>query len=914
MDYSKTVNLPETDFPMRANLPTRELEYQKFWEDNKIYEKSLEKASNGKFILHDGPPYSNGKIHIGHALNKVLKDIINRYKILNGMRVDYYPGWDNHGLPIENKVSENFAKKKIVPTKLEMRTACREYAAEWVNIQREDFKRLGIFAHWDNPYLTMSKEYEATIIKVFGDLVEKGFIYRGQKPIHWCINDATALAEAEIEYAEHKSHSIFVKFPLLEDKKGILKSDKDVYTIIWTTTPWTIPANMAVAVHPDNEYALVDTDDGIYVLAADLCEKAFETVGITDYRIIKKVTGSELEGIKFKHPIYDRESPVVLADYVTLEDGTGVVHTAPGHGKEDYQTGVKYDIDILNPVNESGYYTSEAPHFEGLHVLRQGNTAVLEKLEELGFLLCSSSISHSYPHCWRCSKPLIFRTTTQWFMSLDHNGLREEILKSLEEVAFFPKEAKNRLTAMMANSPDWCLSRQRSWGVGIPVFFCKKCDNPVLDKNLIDNVYKDALKNGSDSWYDKEAKYFIPEDYKCPKCSGNEFYKETDVLDVWFDSGASCHAVLDNFDNISFPADMYLEGSDQHRGWFNKSLIIGTATENASPFKELVSHGFVLDEHGKAMSKSKGNTIAPQDIIKNMGADVLRLYIASCDYSDDIKVGQEMLTRTSESYRRIRNTFRFMLGTLFDFDYEKNSVPYEEMTDIDKYALHSLTELVEEVTKAYENYEFHRVFRPIQNFCAIEMSALYLDILKDRLYVSGKDWKIRRSAQTTISIILNVLVKLIAPIMPHTAEEVWQFMKEKKEESVFLSNFPKVNHEFINEDLADKWSKILEIRNMAMAKLEEAKTAGIVSKPMEAKLKITVNPEMKKILSDAGDELESYFIVSQIELLDGDETSIVAEKADGEKCTRCWLILPSVGSDNDHPELCKRCADAVKES
>lgn len=910
MDYSKTVNLPETSFPMRANLPKRELEYQAFWEENKIYEKTLENAKNGTFTLHDGPPYSNGKIHIGHALNKVLKDIINRYKVLNGQRVDYYPGWDNHGMPIENKVSENFAKKKITPSKLEMRTACREYAKEWVDIQREDFKRLGIFAHWDNPYLTMSKEYEATIIKVFGDLVEKGYIYRGLKPIHWCINDATALAEAEIEYADHTSHSIYVKFPLLKDEKNLLSSNKPVYTIIWTTTPWTIPANMAVAIHPDYEYALVDTADTSYLIAAELCEKAFADIEITDYKITKKFLGSDLCGIEFKHPIYDRTSPVVLADYVTIEDGTGVVHTAPGHGREDFLTGVKYDIDILNPVNDHGYYTSEAPLFEGLHVFRQGNQAVLDKLEELGALLKSKTITHSYPHCWRCGKPLIFRTTTQWFMSLDHEDLKARILESLNTVSFFPAEAKNRLYSMMANSPDWCLSRQRAWGVGIPVFFCNKCDNPILDKKLIDNVYADSLKNGSDSWYDKEAAEFIPADYKCPKCGSNEFYKETDVLDVWFDSGSSCHAVLDNFDNISFPANMYLEGSDQHRGWFNKSIIIGVATENESPFKELVSHGFVLDEKGKAMSKSKGNTIAPQNIIKEMGADVLRLYIASCDYADDIKVGSEMLKRTSESYRRIRNTFRFMLGNISDFDAKTMAVPYEEMTDIDKYALNSLEKLISEVTKAYENYEFHKVFRPIQNFCSIDMSSLYLDVLKDRLYVSGKNWSARRSSQTAIHIILNALVKLIAPIMPHTAEEVWQFMLGEKEESVFLSDFPKVNPAYINTEVESKWQKILEIRDQALGKLEEAKTSGIVSKPMEAVLKITADRETLNLLKSCGDELASYFIVSQMELAEG-EFSITAQKAIGEKCTRCWLVLPDIGFDPNHPELCKRCADAV---
>jgi len=910
MEYSKTVNLPETEFPMKANLPTRELDYQKFWEDNKIYEKTTENAINGSFILHDGPPYSNGKIHIGHALNKVIKDIINRYKILNGYRVDFYPGWDNHGMPIENKVSETFAKKKETPSKIEMRKACREYAKEWVEIQKEDFKRLGIFAHWDNPYLTMSKTYEATIIKVFGDLVEKGFIYRGLKPIHWCINDATALAEAEIEYADHTSNSIFVRFPLEKDPNNLLASDKPAYTIIWTTTPWTIPANMAVCLHPEFEYVVVETSDASYLLAKELVEKAFETMEITDYKIVKTMVGKELEGVVFKHPIYDRESPVVFADYVTLEDGTGVVHTAPGHGKDDFITGKRYGIEILNPVNEYGYYTPDAPLFEGLHVLRQGNKAVLEKLTELGALLKETTIKHSYPHCWRCHKPIIFRTTTQWFMSLDHNGLREAILDSLNGVNFFPKEARNRLTAMMTNSPDWCLSRQRSWGVGIPVFYCDKCNEPILDKNLINKVYEDSLENGSDSWYDKDASEYVPKDYKCPKCGGDKFVKETDVLDVWFDSGSSCHAVLDNFDHVSFPADMYLEGSDQHRGWFNKSLIIGVATEGKSPFKNLVSHGFVLDAKGIAMSKSKGNTIAPQDIIKKMGADVLRLYIASCDYADDIKVGDEMLKITSENYRKIRNTFRFILGNLYDFDPKTNSVEYKDMTEVDKYALSEMNKLIEEVTKAYENCEFHKVFRPIQVFCSITLSSFYLDILKDRLYSSGKDWQIRRSSQTALSIILDNLIKLVAPIMPHTAEEVWQFMN-REEESIFLSKYPVINPEYNDSEIVTRWEKIKEVREAVNASLEVAKNDKIIAKPMEAKLVVTADSATIELLKSCGEELTAYFIVSQIELKEGD-FSVEVIPAEGKKCVRCWLVKEDIGADSNHPELCKRCADAIK--
>lgn len=905
MDYSKTVNLPQTEFPMRASLPAREPEFAKFWEENEIYKKALDKASKGQFILHDGPPYSNGNIHMGHAYNKVLKDIINRYKLLQGYRADYYPGWDNHGLPIENKVSAIFAKKKVHPTPVEMRKACREYAKEQIEGQKKDFMRLGIFAHWDNPYLTMKTQYEATIVKIFGELVEKGYIYRGLKPIHWCINDATALAEAEIEYADVTSTSIYVRFPLLKDEKNILSADKPVYTIIWTTTPWTIPSNMAVCLHPEYEYAMVETDECMYVLAKELVEKSFGIMGIENYKTVKTLVGNELEGVEFKHPFYDRPSPVVFADYVTLEDGTGVVHTAPGHGKDDFITGKRYGIEILNPVNDYGCYTDEAPGFEGMHVFKQGNQAVLDKLTEIGALLKATDITHSYPHCWRCHKPVIFRTTTQWFMSLDHENLREEILKCLDDVNFFPKESKNRLVSMIAGSPDWCLSRQRSWGVGIPVFYCEECGEPVLDKNLIDKVYEDALVNGSDGWYEKDVSEFLPVGFKCGKCGCDRFRKETDVLDVWFDSGSSCHAVLDNFDHLSYPADVYLEGSDQHRGWFNKSVIVGVATTGESPFKNLISHGFVLYAKGEKMSKSKGNTVNPQDVIKDMGADVLRLYIASCDYSDDTVFAKEMLKNASDSYRKIRNTIRFILGNLYDFDPKKDMVAYEEMTEVDKFALGELNKLIREVTEGYEGYEFHKVYRPIQNFVTQIMSSLYLDILKDRLYSSGKDWLVRRSAQSAMYIILKAFDIILSPIIPYTAEEVWQFMGE--EGSVFLQDFPVPDSKFDNEEVSGKWAVIREVRDVANAVLEQAKKDKVIGKPMEAKLVITAPKETIDILKSCGKDLEEYFIVSKIDFAEGD-LAVKAEKAQGEKCERCWLIKEDVGADG----LCERCRKAVK--
>ncbi|MBO4548184.1 MAG: isoleucine--tRNA ligase, partial [Abditibacteriota bacterium] len=675
-------------------------------------------------------------------------------------------------------------------------------------------------------------------------------------------------------------------------------------------TPWTIPSNLAVAIHPDYDYILAETDDSCYLLAKDLAEKAFGEIGISGFRETAVFKGSDLCGIEFKHPIYDRKSPVLLADYVTLEDGTGVVHTAPGHGKEDFETGKRYGLEVLNPVNGKGCYTAEAPGFEGMHVFRHGNAAVLEKLTEAGALLKSQTITHSYPHCWRCHKPVIFRTTPQWFMSLDHKELRQKILEAIKKVEFFPKEAENRLTAMMTNAPDWCLSRQRSWGVGIPVMYCSDCNEAVLDKRVIDKVYEDALANSSDSWFEKDPEFFLPAGYKCPKCGGSHFIKEKDVLDVWFDSGSSCRAVLDNFDHISFPADMYLEGSDQHRGWFNKSIVVGVATRGESPFRQLVSHGFVLDKDGKAMSKSLGNTIPPKDIINNMGADVLRIYIATCDYADDIRIGQEMLKNAADGYRRIRNTFRFMLGNLSDFDPSADAVSYDKLYDIDKYAIARTQQLISDVTEAYNGYEFHKAVKAIINFCSVDMSSLYLDVLKDRLYTSGKDWPVRRSAQTGLYNVLKTLVRLTAPVIPHTSEEIWQFMQDPdKEESVFLAGFPSVNVDMIYPD--NRWNEILAVREKVFAALEDAKTNGIIAKPIEAKVTLHLPKDLIDLLPKEPAELASYFIVSQVELKEG-EGEIGIEKAAGEKCERCWLVMKDVGTDPEHPGLCSRCADALK--
>jgi len=916
MDYSKTVNLPKTDFPMKADLPHREPEIHKFWDEIDIYARMLEKpAPRGEFILHDGPPYSNGDIHIGHALNKLLKDFIVRYKTMQGYKTPFIPGWDNHGLPIEQKVSENMRKKQLTPTLLEMRKACREYAAGWVDKQREQFMRLGAVGDWFNPYLTMNYSYEATLVKVFGELALQGYIYRGLKPIHWCIYDETALAEAEIEYAQHVSHSIYVRFPLVTDPNGLFDGHEKSYTIIWTTTPWTIPANLAVAVHPEHEYAFVDVGEDRYLIAAELVGRTMTAIGAENYCVVKTVKGSELEGMVFKHPIYDRNSVLVHADYVTLEDGTGVVHTAPGHGREDFETGQRYGLEVLNPVNEKGVFTEKAGQFAGLHILKQGNQAVIDALKERGMLLASDKVEHSYPHCWRCHNPVVFRTTVQWFMSIDHNDLRERMLKALDSVEFYPKEAENRLRAMIENSPDWCLSRQRSWGVGIPVFYCSSCGESIITKETIDAVYKDSLQNGSDSWFEKSPAELLGPDFKCPKCGGSEFTKETDVLDVWFDSGSSSRAVVENRLN-TYPPDMYCEGSDQHRGWFNKSLVIGVATKGVSPFKHLVSHGFVLDAEGRAMSKSLGNVIAPQQVIKDVGADVLRLFVSSTDYSEDIRIGQEILKRVTDAYRRLRNTFRFLLGNLYDFDPVKDRVAVEDMLEIDQWVLHRLQEVLQDLTSAYDSLEFHKVFHTGHYFAAVDLSALYLDIIKDRFYASAPNDRNRRSAQTALYEILSTMVRALAPVLAYTAEEVWKYVPGDKADSVHLADFPVVKDEYINRDLAAKWQRIFEVREEVYKSIEQARQTGVIGKPLESRVRILAPEPLYDFLRGYEAELPSVMIVSQVLLEkspEGQPLSVEVSSPEGEKCQRCWLILDTVGADGEHPMLCARCAEAVSQ-
>lgn len=918
MKYSETLNLPKTDFPMRAELSRREPEIGKRWEEMEIYRRSLEKpAPNGDFVLHDGPPYSNGHLHMGHALNKTLKDFIVKYKTMCGFRSPFVPGWDNHGMPIEVNVSKEFREAGRKPDRLELRRRCREYAAEWVDIQREEFKRLGIRGDWDDPYLTMSTEYEAAIIAVFAQLALAGYVYRGLKPIFWCPACETALAEAEIEYGPHVASSIYVRFPLKSDPKGIfedLTSDR-VFAVIWTTTPWTIPANVALAVHPDFTYAVIDAGGVYYLLAEDLIARTARAIGVEDYSIVRTIDGVDLEGAAFAHPIYDRQSVVVLADYVTLTEGTGIVHTAPDHGREDFITGQAYGLPVLNSVDAAGRYTEEAGQFAGM-TIHEGDTAVTEELERRGHLLAQSTIEHSYPHCWRCRGPVIYRATVQWFMSLGHNGLRQRILDAIESVQWHPPESINRITSMIANSPDWCLSRQRVWGVGIPVFYCESCGTEILTEESLHAAYHVVLEEGSDAWFGKDASEILPEGFECPKCGGHSFTKESDILDVWFDSGSSCQAVLETRIDLRFPADVYLEGSDQHRGWFNKSLIIAVATQGESPFRTCITNGWMLDEKRRTMHKSWGNVIAPSEIIDRDGADILRLWVSSTDYFEDVRLGREILTRVADAYRRVRNTFRFFLANLYDYEPIADAVGYAQLQEIDRYILHRLQLLIREVTAGYESYEFHRIYRSLHNFSAVELSAFYLDVIKDRLYASAPKSVERRSAQTVLHELLSVMVRMVTPILSYAAEDVWGYLPGEKETSPQLSGFPRVETRYIDEELASRWAGLLEVREAVFQSIEEARRSGVVGRPLDAAVTITAPPDTYDFLLPYLGQLNSIMIVSQVELKqaeEGTDLKVEVGPARGEKCDRCWMVLPTVGEHAVHPTLCSRCAEVVTE-
>ena len=928
MDYSKTLNLPETEFPMRAGLPEREPEFLKYWEENKIYEKKQElHAGHKKFVLHDGPPYANGKIHMGTALNKILKDIIMKYKYAQGFDTPYVPGWDTHGMPIEHAAIKNLGLNRHELDTLVLRKECHDYALKWIDEQRTDFKRLGVLGDWDHPYITMTHDYEAVQIHVFGEMAKKGYIYKGKKAVYWCPHCETALAEAEIEYGEKKSPAIFVKMPLVKDN-GMLPEaaqGKPAYIVIWTTTPWTMPANVAIALHPDFEYAWVECEGEILFMAKEMLEAVGKVCKKDLSNIIGTCKGKDMEYAECRHPFetIDRKSLVVLADYVTLEAGTGCVHTAPGHGADDFETGVRYNLPIICPVDGSGKLTAEAgADFAGMFVF-DANVPIIKYLAGLNRLFGKENIRHQYAHCWRCKNPIIYRATEQWFASVD--GFREEALNAIaNDVQWIPSWGEARIHNMVADRHDWCISRQRVWGVPIPIFYCEDCNEHLVNDDTINAVADLFAKEGSDAWWAHSAEEILPQGTKCPKCGGTHFRKESDIMDVWFDSGSSHAAVCKTRPELAWPADMYLEGSDQHRGWFQSSLLTSVATEGKAPYRAVLTHGYVVDGEGRKMSKSVGNTVAPQEVIAQYGADIIRLWAASSDYKADIRISKEILKQLSEVYRKIRNTIRYILGNTNDFNYETDKVEFKDMLELDRWALMHMQLLKKEVSAAYESYDFHVLYHAIHNFCSVEMSSYYLDILKDRLYAYKADSFERRSAQTAMYEIMLDLVVMIAPVLSFTMEEVWQFMKKPASmpESVFMMPWPECKEEYIDEALESKWDNFIEIRSEITRVLEGARRAKTIGHSLDAKVELHATGEALAILRSVEGDLATLLIVSQAKLVEGladgveatgrEDLKVTVQAAEGEKCERCWIYSDTVGKDAEHPTVCARCAAALK--
>lgn len=915
-DYGKTLNLPNTEFPMRGNLPENEPKIQEAIFENGLYEKMLKKNEGHKsYVLHDGPPYANGEIHMGHALNKVLKDTVNRFKILQGYYTPYVPGYDTHGLPTEKKAIQVLGINRDEISVTKFRDTCRDFALQYVGKQTEGFKRLGVLGDWEHPYITLQPEFEARQIGVFGEMYQKGYIYKGLKPVYWCTDCETALAEAEIEYQDVDNVSIYVKFPVVEGK-GVL--DQDTKIVIWTTTPWTLPGNTGITVGGEYEYSVVDTGKEKLVMATELVDKVMGVAKITNYKTVKTVMGAELEGILCKHPFIDRTSKVVLGSddtvAVELETGTGAVHTAPSYGKEDYLCGLKNGLDIIVCVDDKGYQTEGAGQFAGL-TTEESNKAIIDWLEENDYLLAKQKINHAYPHCWRCKNPIIIRATNQWFASVD--GFRDETLEAIKTVKWTPAWGEERITSMVKDRNDWCISRQRTWGVPIPIFYCKECGKEYATEESFEKVEKIFREKGSNAWFDLSEKELMPEGATCSECGCHEFKKETDIMDVWFDSGSSHQGVLVER-GIDFPADLYLEGHDQYRGWFQSSILTSVATQGVAPYKGILTHGWVVDEEGRKMSKSLGNGISPQEIIKDYGADILRLWVLSSDFKSDISLSKDILKQISEAYRKIRNTARYILGNTSDYDPE-NPVAYEDMQEIDKWALLRLNQLIKDSTQNYEDFNFHYVYHDINQFCVTDMSNFYLDIIKDRLYTSKKDSIERRSAQTAMYIILDALVKLLAPMICYTAEEIWKYMphvKEEQVESVMLSNWPEPNEIYDNEELAQKWDKILELKAMVAKELEIARNNKVIGHSLNAKITLYANEKEYEFLKENQELLMTVFIVSDLHIeenarKDEKKIGIKVEVAEGEKCERCWKYSTTVGENKEHPTICHKCCEAI---
>ncbi|MDD5078800.1 MAG: isoleucine--tRNA ligase [Candidatus Omnitrophica bacterium] len=932
MEYKNTLNLPKTDFPMKGDLPRREPEFLKAWQEQGLY-GLIRKKSQGKpkYVLHDGPPYANGNIHIGHALNKTLKDFVVKYKTMRGFDSPYVPGWDCHGLPVEHALFKELKINKYQIDLVEFRKKAHDYAMKYVSLQREEFKRLGVLGEWDNPYLTLSREYEEGIVASFATLVKNGYVYRGLKPVNWCYKCETALAEAEVEHEDHTSPSVFVKFKLEENKAFL----KESCLVIWTTTPWTLIANVAVAVNPNFVYSYIKTNKGNLVVA-NVRLHVLGKMGIANYEVIREIKGKDLEGLVYDHPFGLRKGKVVLADYVSDEDGTGLVHTAPGHGADDYMTGLKYKLEIIMPVDTRGNFDESAGEFKGMHVY-DANKLIIEKLQAQGDLLLSENFQHSYPHCWRCKKPIIFRATNQWFLKIDHDDLRKKVLKEIKDnISFVPEAGRERISAMVGLRPDWCLSRQRYWGVPIPSVICKNCGEEILDLNVIEKFRQFTADEGTDCWFIRDIKDYLTQGLACAKCGSKEFTKGVDILDVWFDSGVSHQAVLRKRPYLGFPSELYLEGSDQHRGWFQSSLIPAICIEGQSPFKTVLTHGHVVDGEGRKMSKSMGNVIPPQDIIKKSGADIVRLWTASSNYNEDIRISEQILLRLSEAYRKIRNTAKFILSNLYDFDPDQGRADIDAFRNIDKWIIRRLEEVQSQVSRSYDEFDFQKAYKGIYDFCNEDLSMYYLDMVKGRLYTAGKDSPERRAAQTALYTVVNSLTRLMAPVLAFTAEDIWMHMPKEKTDkglvSVHLAGWPvmAVDRAGQKQDKADceRFNDIMRLIPTVTGMLEGKRVSGMIGSSFDAKINVLTKSESwYKYLDSLKAELPEIFKVSRVDITlagvidpsaaaDANYPDIAfqALKADGTKCERCWNYSQSVGRDPTHNRICDKCLAVVLSS
>jgi len=923
-DYKSTLNLPETGFSMRANLPQNEPKRLESWAQMDLYALIRAKsAGRPKFVLHDGPPYANGRIHTGHALNKILKDVVVKSRTMLGFDSPYVPGWDCHGLPIEHAVGKELKTKKNEMSDADFRRACREFAAKYIDIQRADFIRLGILGDWFNPYMTMAYDYEADIAAALGRFFETGMVYKGLKPVHWCTYDQSALAEAEVEYAPHKSPSVYVRMRLTDDsvKSLDLPIEKPLYAVIWTTTPWTLPANLGIALKPDYDYAIVEHDGVNYILAADLVATVAPKFDWTGYQVVKLFKGSSFEHLRYRHPFLEREGLMVVGDHVTIDAGTGLVHTAPGHGADDFNIGRKYGLDIYTPVNHRGEFTDDVPLWAGMHVFK-ANPLIVELLRERGALLRFEEIEHSYPHCWRCKHPIIFRATEQWFISMDDQGnLRQRALEAVHNVKWFPAWGEERMAGMVENRPDWCISRQRLWGVPITVLYCDGCNEAVTSPELFARVEEHFRKEGADSWFERPASDFLPAGASCAKCGGTAFRKERDILDVWFDSGCSHLAVLKPRPELTWPADVYLEGHDQHRGWFQSSLLVGAGLEGSAPYRQVVTCGFVLNEQGDKMSKSKGNALSPQDVIAQSGADILRMWVAMVDYTDDMPFGPQIMTRIGDAYRKIRNTARILLANLTGFDPATDLVPMNELSAIDRWIVAKANDVVERCRRAYEEYEFHVVYHRIVDLCTVDLSALYVDISKDTMYCELPQSHERRSAQTAMYHVLRSLVGAMAPIVSFTADEIFEAMPGTKEQSVHLTDFPRLHDAVLSDGDAATWDRLFRLREEVTKVLERARAAQQIGKSLEADVELRTSIPPLTLLGNVNTDLATFFIVSHVDFKPADETlgdgvdieglgriGIAVKPARGLKCGRCWKYREEVAVEGDP---CGRCQSVL---